>query len=87
MEIFTPAGPERSIFSIPGTAANTDTATLQVTYRLEKSDGTLLSSKTAAQSRPLKERSPTEFALAQSANLAAVAAEIAKLLPNPSTSK
>ncbi len=87
MEIFTPAGPGRSIFAIPGTAANTDTATLQVTFRLEKSDGTLLSSKTVAQSRALKERSPTEFAQAQSANLAAVAAEIAKLLPNPSSSK
>lgn len=87
MEIFTPAGPGRSIFAIPGTAANTDTATLQLTLRLEKSDGTLLSTKTLSQSRPLKERSATEFAQAQSANLAALSAEIAKLLPAPSPSK
>jgi uncharacterized lipoprotein YmbA len=87
MEIFAPAGPGRSIFAIPGTAANTDTASLQLTLRLEKSDGTLLSTKTLSQSRPLKERSATEFAQAQSANLAALSAEIAKLLPAPSPSK
>ncbi len=87
MEIFTPAGPGRSLFSIPGAAANTDTATLQLTFRLEKSDGTLLATKTLSQSRPLKERSPTEFTQAQSANLAAISTEIAKLLPAPSTSK
>ena len=87
MEIFTPAGPGRSIFSIPGTATNTDTATLQITCRLENSDGSLLATKTLTQSRPLKERSATEFALAQSANFGAVSAEIAKLLPVPSTSK
>jgi uncharacterized lipoprotein YmbA len=87
MEVFTPAGPERSIFSIPGTTPNTDTATLQVTFRLEKSDGILLATKTLSQSRPLKERTPTEFEKAQSANLAAVSAQIAKLLPAASSSK
>lgn len=87
MEVFAYAGPSRSLFTIPGTTASTDTATLQVTYRLEKSDGTLLAAKTIAQSRALKERSPTEYTQAQSANLAAVAVEIAKLLPNPSSSK
>jgi hypothetical protein len=87
MEIFAPAGSGRSLFSLPGTTTNTDTATLQLTFRLEKSDGTLLSAKTLTQARPLKERSPTEFAQAQSANLAAAAAEIAKSLPNPSPSK
>ena len=87
MEVFAPAGPGRSLFSLPGTTPNADTATLQVTFRLEKSDGTLLAAKTLSQSRPLKERSPAEFVQAQSANLAAVSAEIAKLLPNPSTSK
>jgi hypothetical protein len=87
MEVFTPAGPERSIFSIPGTAPNTDTATLQLTFRLEKSDGTLVAAKTLSQSRPLKERTPTEFEKAQSANLASVSAEIAKLLPAASSTK
>lgn len=87
MEVFTPAGPERSIFSIPGTTPNTDTATLQVTFRLEKSDGSLVATKTLSQSRPLKERTPTEFEKAQSANLAAVSAQIAKLLPAASSSK
>jgi uncharacterized lipoprotein YmbA len=86
MEVFAPAGPERSIFSIPGTTPNTDTATLQVTFRLEKSDGIILVTKTLSQSRPLKERSANAFEQAQSANLAAISAEIAKLLPAaPST--
>ena len=87
MEVFAPAGPGRSLFSIPGTAPNTDTATLQLTFRLEKSDGTLLAAKTISRSRPLKERTPTEFEQAQSANLAAISAEIAKLLPAASSSK
>jgi uncharacterized lipoprotein YmbA len=87
MEVFTPAGPGRSLFSIPGTTPNTDTATLQLTFRLEKSDGTLLATKTLSQSRPLKERAPAEFEQAQSANLAAISAEIAKLLPVAATSK
>ena len=87
MEVFTPAGPERSIFSLPGTAPNTDTATLQITFRLEKADGTLLVTQTLTRSRPLKERSANEFTLAQSANLAVISAEIAKLVPAPSLSK
>jgi len=87
MEVFTPAGPERSIFSIPGTTPNTDTATLQITFRLEKSDGTLLATKTLSQSRPLKERSPNTFAQAQSANLAAISAELVKFLPATASSK
>jgi ABC-type transport auxiliary lipoprotein component len=87
MEIFTPAGTVRSIFSIPGTAPNTDTAILQLTFRLEKSDGTLLATKTLSHSHPLIERSPTAFEQAQSANIAAISAEIAKLLPAASSSK
>ena len=87
MEVFTPAGPERSIFSLPGTAPNTDTATLQITFRLEKADGTLLVTQTLSRSRPLKERSANEFTLAQSANLATISAEIAKLMPAASSSK
>ena len=87
MEIFAPAGPSRPLFSLPGTTPNLDTATLQVSFRLEKSDGTLLAAKTLAQSQPLKERSPVEFTRAQSANLAAIAAQIASSLPAPSPSK
>jgi len=87
MEVFAPAGPGRSLFSIPGTTPNTDTATLQITFRLEKSDGSLLATKTLSQSRPLKERTPSEFEQAQSANLAAISAEIAKLLPAAASTK
>jgi ABC-type uncharacterized transport system auxiliary subunit len=87
MEVFAPAGPGRSLFSIPGTTPNTDTATLQITLRLEKSDGSLLATKTLSQSRPLKERTPSEFEQAQSANLAAISAEIAKLLPAAASTK
>jgi len=87
MEVFTPAAPGRSIFSLPGTAPNTDTASLQITFRLEKADGTLLITKTISQSRLLKERSANEFTLAQSANLAALSVEIAKFVPVPSLSK
>lgn len=87
MEVFAPAAPSRSLFAIPGTTANNDTAALQVSFRLERADGTLLAAKTIARSRPLKERAPAEFIQAQSANLAAVAAEIAALLPQPSPSK
>jgi uncharacterized lipoprotein YmbA len=87
MEVFTPAAPGRSIFSLPGTAPNTDTASLQITFRLEKADGTLLITKTLSQSRLLKERSANEFTLAQSANLAALSVEIAKFVPVPSLSK
>lgn len=87
MEIFVPAGPGRSLFSLPGSTENIDTAVLQITYRLERSDGTMIAAGTLNQSRPLKERAPTAFVQAQSANLAAIAAEIAKRLPTPSTSK
>jgi uncharacterized lipoprotein YmbA len=87
MEAFEPAAPGRSLFSIPGTAANNDTAIMQVTYRLEKSDGTLLSARTLSRSSPLKERAPAEFVRAQSANLAAISADIAKLIPNASMTK
>jgi uncharacterized lipoprotein YmbA len=86
MEIFTPAGAERSIFSLPGGADKTSTASLQLTCRLEKADGTLMSVKTFARSRPLKERAPAAFVQAQSANLAEVAADIARWLPPPSPS-
>ena len=64
-----------------------DTAILQLTFRLEKSDGTLLGAKTISKSRPLKERTPVEFEQAQSANLAAITAEIAKLLPAAASTK
>jgi uncharacterized lipoprotein YmbA len=86
MEVFEPTAAGRSLFSLPGTAANNDTAIMQVTYRLEKADGTLLSGRTLTRSHPLKERSPSEFVLSQSANLAAISADIAKVIPNaPST--
>lgn len=80
MEVFAPAGAGRSLFSLPGTADSKDTAILQVTARLEKSDGTLVSVQTLTQSRPLKERAPTEFVQAQSTNLAQLTAELARRL-------
>ena len=58
--------------------ANPDTAVLVVSYRLEKSDGTLVAAKTYTQSRPLKGRTPSEFVQAQSANLADFATELAQ---------
>jgi uncharacterized lipoprotein YmbA len=82
MEVFAPAGADRPLFSLPGSAANADEAVLQVTCRLEKSDGSASSLKTLSQSRPLKERTPDAFVQAQSANLAALSAELAKwMLP------
>jgi ABC-type uncharacterized transport system auxiliary subunit len=81
MEIFAPAGAERSIFSLPGGTDKASTATLQLTCRLEKADGTLVAVKTFDQSRPLKERTPAAFVQAQSANLAELSNEIAKWLP------
>jgi uncharacterized lipoprotein YmbA len=82
MEIFASATPDRSIFSLPGTATNPDTAILQATCRLEKSDGTLVAIRTFAHTQPLKERGSDPFVRAQSANLAALSAELAKwLLP------
>jgi ABC-type uncharacterized transport system auxiliary subunit len=86
MEIFAPAGPERSIFSLPGGTDKASTATLQLTCRLEKADGTLVAVKTLAQSRPLKDRTPAAFVQAQSANLAELSAEIAKWLPTTAPS-
>lgn len=80
MEAFEPATSGRSLFSIPGASANKDTAVLQLTCRLEKSDGTLLAARTFAASTPLRERTPTEFVLAQSANFASISTDIAKLL-------
>lgn len=80
MEIFAPAGPERSIFSLPGTGAKPDAATLQISCRLEKSDGTLLAAKTLVQTRPLKERTPAAFVQSQSANLASLSADLVSWL-------
>ena len=86
MEIFAPAGAERSIFSLPGGTDKASTATLQLTCRLEKADGTLVAVKTFDQSRPLKERTPAAFVQAQSANLAELSNEIAKWLPTTAPS-
>jgi hypothetical protein len=60
---FAPARADRPLFSLPGSAANADEAVLQVTCRLEKSDGSASSLKTLSQSRPLKERTPEAQAL------------------------
>ena len=86
MEIFSPAGPERSIFSLPGGTDKASTASLQLTCRLEKADGTLVAVKTFAQSRPLKERTAAAFVQAQSANLAALSSELAPWLQAPTLS-
>ena len=86
MEIFAPAGPERSIFSLPGSSDKESTATLQLTCRVEKADGTPISVKTLTRSRPLKERTPAAFVLAQSANLAELSSEIAQWLPTTAPS-
>jgi uncharacterized lipoprotein YmbA len=86
MEVFAPAGAERSIFSLPGSKDNTSTATLQVTCRVEKADGTPISVKTLTRSRPLKDRTPAAFVQAQSANLAELSSEIAQWLPQPTPS-
>lgn len=78
MEVFAPAGADRPLFSLPGSAANADEAVLQITCRLEKSDGSPISRRTLTQSRPLKDRTPDAFVQAQSANFAALSAELAK---------
>ena len=83
MEVFAPAAPERSIFSLPGSSDKESTATLQLTCRVEKADGTPISVKTLTRSRPLKERTPAAFVQAQSANLAELSSEIAQWLPQP----
>jgi len=89
MEIFAPAGPERSIFSLPGGTDKTSTASLQLTCRLEKADGTLVAVKTLTHASPLKVRTAAAFVQAQSANLAALSSELAPWLqaPAPSSSK
>jgi len=87
MEIFAPASPSRPLFSLPGTANSDDAAVLQVTYRLERPDGTPVAAKTVTQTTPLKERAAADYVRSQSANLAAVAAEIARSLPAASPSK
>ena len=84
MELSAPRGVERFIFSLPGGADQTSTASWQLTCRLEKADGTPVAVKTFARSRPLKERAPAAFVQAQSANLAEVTAEIARWLPSAS---
>jgi uncharacterized lipoprotein YmbA len=86
MEIFTPADPERSIFSFPGGSDKASTASLQLTCRLEKADGTPLAAKTFTQSGPLKERTAAAFVRAQSANLAELTSAIAQWLPQPAPS-
>jgi uncharacterized lipoprotein YmbA len=83
MEVFAPAAPGRSLFSLPGTSETADSAILQATCRLEKSDGTLVTTGTFTYSQPLKTRGSEAFVQAQSANLAALSAELAKwLLPS-----
>ena len=86
MEIFAPAGPERSIFSLPGGTDKTSTASLQLTCRLEKADGTLVAVKTLTHASPLKERTATAFVPAQSAHLAALSSELAPWLQAPTLS-
>ncbi len=86
MEIFAPPGPERSIFSLPGGTDKTSTASLQMTCRLEKADGTLVAVKTLAHASPLKERTAAAYVQAQSANLAALSSELAPWLQTPAPS-
>ena len=86
MEIFAPAGPERSIFSLPGGTDKVSTASLQLTCRLEKADGTLVAVKTLTHASPLKERTAAAFVQAQSANLAALSSELAPWLQAPTLS-
>jgi len=83
MDITAPAIAERRFFSLPGGTARPSAASLQLTCRLEKADGTPVSVKTFACSRPLGERAPVEFVQAQSANLAELTDEIARWLPAP----
>jgi uncharacterized lipoprotein YmbA len=86
MEVFTPAAPERSIFSLSGGSGKDSTAMLQLTCRLEKADGILVSIKTFSQSSPLKGRTAAAFVQAQSANLAELSSEIAQWLPKQAPS-
>jgi len=87
MEIVAPDEPEPSIFSLPGSSVKPGSAAFQITCRLEKSDGTLVGVKTLSESRLLKDRTPASFVQAQSSNVAAASAELAKWLPLASSSK
>lgn len=87
LEIVAQETPEPSIFSLPVITEAPSSASFQMTCRLEKSDGTLVGVKTLSQSRPLKDRTAASFVRAQSANLAAASAELAKWLPLTSPSK
>ena len=86
MEVSSPATPGRSIFSLPGGTDNADTASLQLSCRLEKADGTLVSVKTLTHASPLRERTAAAFVRAQSANLAALSSELAPWLQAPAAS-
>ena len=83
MDIAAPAGAERPFFALPGGAVRPTAASLQLTCRLEKADGTPVAVRTFARSRPLTERAPAAFVQAQSANLAELSDEIARWLPAP----
>ncbi|MBM3868137.1 MAG: hypothetical protein FJ384_04315 [Verrucomicrobia bacterium] len=83
MEVSAPSGIGRSIFSLPGGADEPATATLQLTCRLEQSDGRLIVARTFTHASPLKERTAAAFVRAQSANLAALAGELAPWLRAP----
>ncbi len=85
MELLAPSRPERSIFSLPGGTEKPSTATLQLSCRLEKADGTLISVKTLAHASPLKERSAAAYVQVQSANLAAISSELAAWLRTPAS--
>jgi uncharacterized lipoprotein YmbA len=80
MEVFAPAGSERSLFSLTGASEKAAVASLRMTCRLEKADGMLVAVKTLSQSSTLKERTPGAFVQAQSANLAALSGELAEWL-------
>ena len=56
-------------------------AVLDLRYRLEKSDGTLLIERSLHQSTPLSDTTPEQYVRAQSANLATAAAQIAQTIP------
>ena len=56
-------------------------AVLDLHYRLEKSDGTLLVERSLHQSNLMTETTPEQYVRAQSANLAAASAQIAQLIP------
>lgn len=86
MEICAPTGPERSIFSLPVGTDKTSSASLELSCRLEKADGTLICAKTLTHASPLKDRTAAAFVQAQSANLAALSSELAPWLQAPAPS-